>query len=165
MRLLSLALSCLVLSASCGGSSDPGALTDSGMQALRSGDYSTAETDFGRALAVIGSDTAHPQYKRASMGVIQARVYTDAARAQSELLALRKTLGEKVTDSDFQKIANLLGGEGKFTEAITLLREGKKAFPGSVQLDTLGKNLAKQAEAADDKSATSALDGLGYVGD
>ncbi len=165
MRILSLALSCLLLSASCGGSADPSELASSGMEALRSGDYPAAEASFENALTAIGGDTAHPQYKRAMMGAIEARVHTNVDRAQSDFLALHASLGAKVTDKDFQNIASKMGGAGKFEEATALLVAGLKAYEGSETLDRLGNSLRKQAESAGDTSTTSVLDGLGYVGD
>jgi len=165
MRILSLALSCLLLSASCGGSADPSALAGSGMEALRSGDYSAAESSFQKALDAMGGDMAHPEYKRVMMGIIEARIHSDAGRAQEDFLALQGTLGDKITDRDFQSIANKMGGADHFTEAIALLTVGKEIFPDSATLDKLGVSLAKQAAAAGDSSATDALAGLGYVGD
>ena len=165
MRILSLALSCLLLSASCGGSSDPSALASSGMEALRSGDHSAAESSFQQALDAIGGDTSHPQYKRSMMGAIEARIHTDAGKAKDDFIALQKALGDKITDKDFQSIANKMGGAGKFKEAIALLTAGKEIFKDSATLDKLGASLAKQAAAAGDSSATDALAGLGYVGD
>ena len=92
-------------------------------------------------------------------------MHTDAGQAKTDFMAMHKAIGDKVTDKDFQKIANIMGGASKFTEAIELLAAGKEAFKDSKTLDTLGNTLAKQAAAAGDSSATDALAGLGYVGD
>ena len=160
LRLLFALVLCLV--AACG-SSDPKALIDEGFNALNSGKYEEAAKSYEKALAALASDTANPEWKRAKMGVIQAHVHIDAARAKNEFLELAGNPG-KVTDSDFNLIASKLGDAHKFDEAIALLEVGKKTFPNSTHLDLLGKDLVARAQASGNTSAVDKLKSLGYVG-
>ena len=156
----------LLLLASCGGGGgDPAAATDAGYQALGTGDFASAESEFETALAAIGADTAHPQYLKAKLGSITAACRTDPARAQSELLALAEALPDQVGERTYADIAGRLGDAGNFGEAVALLDAGKQRFPESATLDGLGQKLVKQAEQAGDAGALDALAGLGYAGD
>jgi tetratricopeptide (TPR) repeat protein len=146
-------------------SSDPRALTDEGSKALNSGKYEEAAESYTKALAEIGSDTANVDWKRAQLGLIQARARLDGARAQTEFLELARANPGKVTDADFNLIASKLGDAGKLSEAIAVLEAGKTTFPNSQHLDALGKDLRARAKASGDSGALDKLKGLGYVGD
>lgn|SRR5262245_34671770 len=163
LRLLTIAILCLL--PACGGSSDPRVLTDEGSKALNSGKYEDAAKSYEAALARIGTDTANPEWKRAKLGLIQARVRIDAAKAKDEFLQLASANPSKVTDSDFNTIAGRFGDARKFDEAIAILEVGKKAFPESPHLDALGKELLKRAQESGTTSAVDKLKSLGYVGD
>jgi len=166
MRLQRLALALPLVLASCGGgAADPAALADAGTQSLRTGDFSAAVTDFDRALAAIGDDTAHAEFMRASMGRIEALTQLDAGTAKAEFLALREKLGEAITERNFQTIAGRMGDAGAFDEAIELVTVAKADYPESKVLDALVQALGDQAKAAGAAGALDSLKGLGYVGD
>ena len=165
MHLASLLLASLTLLVSCGGSSDPAALTNAGHKALGSKEFAAAQSDFDAALAAIGGDTSHPSYLDASLGAIEARAATDAAKAKDDLIALAQANPGKVTERDFARIADRMGSAQKFTEAVALLAEGKAQFPDSPTLDKLGDRMRTEAESAGATDALDALAGLGYVGD
>ncbi len=160
-----LALLALSLLASCGGSSDPQALTDAGSKALNSGQFEDAAASYEKALAALGTDTGNPEWKRAKMGLIQARARFDAPRAKAEFIEYAKANPGKVTDSDFSMIAGRLGDAGKLNEAVEVLTLGTETFPESPHLDAMGKDLVKRAASSGDAGALDALKGLGYVGE
>lgn len=155
----------LCLLPACGGSSDPRALTDEGSKALNSGKHEEAAKSFEEALAELGADSANPEWKRAKLGLVQARVRIDAARAKDEFLQFASANPSRVTDSDYNLIASKFGDAGKFDEAIAILELGKKAHPESVHLDALGNDLVKRAQASGASDALDKLKSLGYVGD
>ena len=163
MRLL-VALTLAFVTA-CGGSSDPRALTDEGSKALNSGHFEDAAKSYGEALAVLGTDTANPEWKRAKLGWIQAQTRIDAVKAKSEFLEYAQGSPSKVTDEDFNRVASRLGEAGKLKEATEILEVGKKMFPESLHLDALGKDLVQRAKSSGDTGALEDLKGLGYVGD
>lgn len=162
---LSLLAGLLALLASCGGSSDPAELVSAGEKSLGTREFSAAAESFDAALAAIGGDASHPYYLRAKLGAIEARCDSDAKGASDDLIALSREMPGKVTDGDFNRIANLMGSAKQFDAAIAVLAEGKTAYPESAHLDKLGEQLRKQAEASGDSSALDALAGLGYVGE
>ncbi|NOT32474.1 MAG: hypothetical protein HOP15_18670 [Planctomycetes bacterium] len=147
------------------GTSDPRALTDAGSKALNSGKYEDAAESYEKALVQLGQDTAHEDWKRAKMGLIQARTRLDAPRAKNEFIEFAKASPSQVTDSDFSMIAGRLGDAGKLEEAIEVLKLGTATFPKSPHLDALGKDLVKRAQSSGDSGALDTLKGLGYVGD
>jgi tetratricopeptide (TPR) repeat protein len=166
MKLLPLVLTFgLAWFPSCGGPSDPRALNDEGSKALSSEQYEQAAESYEKALAAMGSDTGSAEWKRAKLGLVQARTRTDASRAKTEFLEFAQGSPSKVTDSDYNLIASKFGDAGKFAEAIAILEVGKKAFPESPHLDALGKDLFNRAKASGDEGALDKLKGLGYVGD
>lgn len=164
MKLRLLAAVCLFLLPACGGDTDPRALADEGSKALNSGNYAEAARSYEKALAGLGSDTANPEWKRAKLGLIQARVQLDAGRARDEFLELAAANASKVTDSDYNLIGSKLGDAGKLQEAVAVLDAGMKAHPESPHLKALRDDIGKRAEASGDESALQSLKGLGYVG-
>jgi len=165
-RLASLLLPVLLLSASCGGPSDPAELVKSGERSLGSQDFAAALRDFETALQAIGGDTSHTSYVRAKLGEIEARASAgDAARARTDLVALADAQPGTVSDADFNRIVSRMGDTSKFREAVALLQKGLELYPDSAHLDKLGKKLAADAEKADDPEALEALKGMGYVGE
>lgn len=165
MRLRSFPILALCLLAACGGGPDARALTNEGARALNSGKYKDAESHFEKALASIGNDTSHPEWKQAKLGLYQAQAATDAAKAKDGFLEFARSNPSSVTDTDFDKIAGRLGDAGKFEEAIDLLKVAKATYPDSTHLDALGEALAKQAKASGAADALAALKGLGYGGE
>jgi hypothetical protein len=165
MNLRPFAFLVLYLLPACGGSSDPRALADEGSKALNSGKYEEAAASYERALAAIGSDTGNPEWKRAKMGLIQARVHLDAGRAKDDFLQLASAGPGKITDSDFNLIGSKLGDAGKLKEATEVLTAGMQAHPESPHLKALMDDIGKRAEASGDESTLASLKGLGYVGD
>ena len=164
MRYLSLLVGTLVLAASCGGSSDPAELVTSGERALGTRDLSTAQGHFEDALAAIGEDTSHALYLRAKLGSIEARSASDPDGAKNDLIALSRAMPGKVTDNDFNRIANQMGAK-ELTAAVAVLAEGMELYPDSEHLDKLAKRLQAQAESSGNAGALDALAGLGYVGE
>src|SRR5437867_11590269 len=90
----------LCLLPACGGTVGPRALTDAGAKALNSGKYEEAAENYEKALAGLGTDTANPEWKRAKLGVIQARVHLESTKAKKEFLEFARANPSKVTDSD-----------------------------------------------------------------
>lgn len=162
MNMRTLTAFALFLLPACGGSSDPRALTDEGSKALNSGDYAAAAESYGAALAKI--DQGDPEWKRAKMGLIQARARLDAPLAKSEFLEYAKAAPSHVTDSDFNLIASRLGDAGHLAEAVAVLEVGLATHAESPHLKALKDELGKKAEASGDAGALDSLKGLGYVG-
>lgn len=154
----------LSLLSSCGGSSDPRALTDEGSKALNSGDYAGAAESFDAALAALGEDSANPEWLRAKLGAIQARAQTDPGRAKQDFLDLAKGNPSKVTADHFNLIGSKLGAAEHMKEAVAVLQAGMESHPESVHLKALLEELGKKAESSGDASALDSLKGLGYVG-
>src|SRR6185503_13446163 len=107
VSLRSLLLLPLLLAPACGGSSDPKDLTEAGYAALGAGDSKAALGEFDQALAAIGSDTAHPQYLRAKLGAIEAKIRLDPEAAKREFLELSAGMPSQITARDF----STLGGK------------------------------------------------------
>jgi len=160
-----LAVLALTLLSACGGATDPKALTDEGMAALRSKNYPQAVERFDQALAALGSDTSKPEWMRAKMGAIEARTQTDSARAKSEFLELAAAHPDRVTDKEFAMIGGRLGEAHKLSEAMDLVEAGKKAHPQSESLQILVKQLGDMAKTSGTPEEMDRLKGLGYVGD
>jgi thioredoxin-like negative regulator of GroEL len=153
----------LALAPSCGGASDPKALTNEGSAALSAGKYSEAAQSFEQALAAM--DATNPDWMPAKLGLIEALVHTDATRAKDEFLALAKSSSSKVTDRDFAQIGNALGQAGKIKEAGEVLTAGLEMYAESPQLIALRDSLGDMAKASGDSEALDNLKGLGYAGD
>jgi hypothetical protein len=160
-----LAILTLALLASCGGGSDPKALTSEGYSALQGGRYEEAAGHFDAALAALGTDTASADYKKAKMGSVEALVHTDAAKARDEFLAYAKGNPSRVDDRDFNKIGGLFGSAGKVKEGVAVLSAGMEAFPESPHLQALVQQLGDLAKKSNAEGDMEALKGLGYVGD
>ncbi len=162
---LSILLALLSLTAlSCGGSSDPAALSSEASRALGRGDFAAARADFDRALDAIGADHAHPEYLRAKMGAVESRTKEAPDEAVSQFLALAKELPAQVGPADYQRIGSRLGSAGHFDQAIALVKAGKDAHPDAAALDKLVQSLGDQAAQTGSSEALKALEGLGYVG-
>lgn len=163
--LRSFAILALCFLPACGGSSDPRALADAGAKALASGEYEDAEHHFEKALAAIGNDASHTEWKRSKLGLFQAQSQTDAAKAKEAFLEFARANPSSVSDSDYSQIAGRLGNAKEFDEAIDLLKIAKATYPESKHLDALGEELAKQATASGATGAVDALRSLGYIGE
>lgn len=144
---------------------DPRALTDSGSKALDSGDHAAAAKNYAAALEAIGADTQHPEWLRAQLGSIRARIHIDPGAAAEDFLALARAHSSKITPDHFNVIGGRLGDAGRLTEASAVLEAGLQAHPESPHLLALRNELGKRAEASGDAGALEALKGLGYVGD
>lgn len=155
----------LALLASCGGGSDPKALTSEGYSALQGGRYEEARGDFEKALGALGTDTSSADFKRAKMGAIEAQIHLDAAKARDEFLTYAKGSPSQVEDRDFNKIGGLFGSADKVAEGVEVLTAGMKAYPESVHLQALMKQLGDLAKKSGNAKELEALAGLGYVGD
>ena len=156
-----LVLACLV-AAACG-SSDPKALTDDGAAALNSGKAKEALADFDRALQHM--DSAHPDFLRASIGRCQALARTDAARAQTDFLALAQNPSAKVGAQDYTTVALDLVQSRAIGPAVAIAEAGLKRFPDSKAMKTLRDKVGAAAKKAHDPEAMKKLQGLGYAGD
>lgn len=169
MRLASLLLlAAPLLFTSCGGSSDPGELTDEGNQALGTGDFSAAQASFEKALEIIGDDTAHPRYLEASLGAIEAKAKADPDGALADIQALAAALPGKVTDRDYSRIASTMGSNDHLTQAIELVKFARGSFPESEslgkQIKALGDKAKAEASATGNEANLKAIQGLGYGG-
>lgn len=159
---LLLALAPLALPA-CGGGGDPKALTEAGYEALGASDNARALEDFNQALAAIGGDTAHPQFLRAKLGAIEAKIKVDPVAAKREFLDLAASAPSKITDKDFSYFGSKFAGASEFLAAIDLLDAGMKAHSESPELKKLQENIKNAAEKAGDQEALKAMAGLGYI--
>ena len=164
MKTRTIAALLLSLVSACGGSSDPKVLISEGQRAQASGNYADAAESYEKALAALGSDSSSPEWKRAKLGLIGARVRIDAAKAKDEFLQLASANPGKITDSDFNDVVSRFGDAEKFDEAIAILKAGKEKFPESKHLDDMGKALQKQVQKSGNKEAAKDLEGLGYAG-
>ena len=160
---LPLALAFPILLPACGGGSDPKALNDSGYEALGASDWSGALADFEAAVAAIGDDSAHPQYLSAKLGEIEARIHTDAKKAEEQFLALAKGMPSKVTDKDFSMIGSKFAGASEFSSAIAILDAGMQTHAESPHLAGLLESIKTAATREGNTAAISELEGLGYL--
>jgi hypothetical protein len=147
----------------CGGGGDPKALTEAGYEALGTSDNARALEDFDQALAAIGGDTAHPQFLRAKLGAIEAKIKIDPVSAKREFLDLAASSPSKITDKDFSYFGQKFAGASEFLAAIDLLDAGMKMHSESPELKKLQENIKAAAEKAGDKAALDKLAGLGYI--
>jgi len=161
MRHLILTLGLALPLSSCGGGSDPAAQTTAGHSALGSGDHAAALADFEGALSAIGSDTAHPQYMRATMGAIEANATLDPDRAVADFKALAAKT--EVPDRDYSKVGGWLAAAKNYGQAIDVLDAGMKKFEGSETLVKLTEKIKTEAEKAGDSDALAKMRGLGYL--
>ena len=155
----------LALAACGGGSADPVALRDAGYEALGSGSWSAARSEFQAGLEAIGNDATNPEFANLSLGAIEAQIQIDAGAARDELLQLSKDHGALLKDRDYSSVAGKLAGAGKLSEAIDVMDAGIKAHPDSESLQKVQKSIVAKAKAAGDKGAMDALAGLGYLGE
>ncbi|MEQ1892696.1 MAG: hypothetical protein ABL998_09160 [Planctomycetota bacterium] len=153
----------LSLAASCGGASDPKTLTNEGSAALSAGKYSEAVKSFEAALA--GMDSANPDWMHAKVGLVEALVHSDPARAKSEFLALAGGTASKLTDRHFSEVASTFAQAGKIADASEILKAGMAMHPESPQLTKLLESLGDLAKASGDAQTLESLKGLGYAGD
>lgn len=163
MRTVILLLASTLLWTSCGGGSDPAALTNGGYEKLGGGDFAAAAKDFEQALASL--DTNDKDYLRAKMGHIEANTQINPGQAKEDFLALAEGMPSKITDRQYNQIGGRLGEAGAFTEAIDLVTAGMAAHPESPHLKKLVDTLGDKAAQGDDPAALAALKSLGYVGD
>jgi tetratricopeptide (TPR) repeat protein len=147
----------------CGGSSDPHALTDSGAAALNSGNPKQALSDFDQALEHM--DPANPDFLRAKIGRCQALARTDAARAQTEFLALAKDPAAKVGEQDYATVALDLVKSNAIGPAVAIAEAGIRRYPESPTMKNLRDKVGDAAKKANDPDAMKKLKGLGYAGD
>lgn len=153
----------LLLAPSCGGASDPKALTNEGSAALGAGKYPEAVKDFEAALAAM--DSADPDWMHAKVGLVEALVHTDPVRAKSEFLALAGGASSKLTDRQFSEIGTAFAQAGKINDASEILTAGMQMHPESPQLKKLLESLGDMAKASGDAQTLESLKGLGYAGD
>lgn len=158
------ALSALLSIAACGGAADPGAMNTEGFKKLDSQDHAGALESFEASLAAIGEDTGHADYKRARLGAVEAQAYIDGQEAAKNFMAFAKAAPSTVDGNDFARIGGILMNAKAFKPAVDVVDAGIKAFPEKPELDALIKAIEVAAAKAGDKSATSALDSLGYLG-
>jgi hypothetical protein len=149
----------------CGGSKDTRTLIDEGSRALNSGDYAAAARKLDEALVELGTDTSKPDWLRAQLLAVQARIHIDAVKAKDEFLALASAHPSKITPDHFSLIGGRLGDAGHLREAIAVLEAGMAAHSESPHLKALVSELGKKAETSGDSGALDSLKGLGYIGD
>ena len=147
----------------CGGSTDPKTLTEEGYAALGASDSAGALAEFEAALAEIGADTAHPQFMRAKLGAIEARIRLDPAAAKQEFLDLAAGMPSKVTAKDFSYFGQRFAGAGEYMAAVDLLDAGMKAHAESPDLKQLQQAIKTAAEQAGATDALEKMRGLGYI--
>jgi hypothetical protein len=147
----------------CGGSSDPRALTDSGAAALNSGDPKKALSEFDQALEHM--DASSPDFLRAKIGRCQALARTDAARAQTEFLALAKDPAAKVGEQDYTTVALDLVKSHAIGPAVAVAEAGIHRYPESPAMKSLRDKVGDAAKKSNDPEAMKKLKGLGYAGD
>ena len=168
MRIASLLLALPILAASCGGSADPTDLTKAGETSLGSQDSAAAAQSFDAALKAIGTETAHPMYVRAKLGLAEAFASTDPNQSQTIIAALLKELPGKVTAKEIIAVMNKMSessADDAIGATIATLKLAIDEFPDAkAKLDVLGNFLKAKAEKAGDTGGASALDGLGYTG-
>jgi hypothetical protein len=163
---LCLALAVLpFLFSACGGRSDPRTLVDEGSKALSSGNYSSAAKCFESAVTELGSDTSSPDWLRAQLGLTQANVHLNPAKAKDGFLALAAANPGKITPDHFSLIGSRLGDAGHLMEAVAVLQAGMAAHTESPHLKALMDDLGRKAENSGDSGALDSLKGLGYVGE
>jgi hypothetical protein len=161
---LSKELLALLLLASCGGGkSDPTALADAGTKAMNSGNYAAAKADFAKGLELVGSDTAHAEFMRLSLGAIEAEVHINPERAWLDFETLNKQHSDKLDSRDYSGIASRFDSARAYKEAGRVVDLGLKRFAGDEILSKQMDSLKKRAE--EDEGLRSELGGLGYLGD
>ena len=161
MRPTLLALGLTLSLAACGGGGDPTSLTDDGYAALNTGDSSTAVSKFADALE--GLTETDPDYMRAKMGHIQARIADDAAGAKDEFMALAAKAD--LSANDYKTLGSKLHNGAAYSEAAVVLDAGVKKFPDDTKFKQMIDEVTAAATAAGDAGALDALGGLGYIGE
>jgi TolA-binding protein len=165
MRTPSLVLALALSLTACGGPSDPAALNDGGYQALGSGDYAEAATEFDAALTAIGDDTSNPQYARAMWGLIEALTHIDPDRAEDDFLAFAKANSATMSADDYGKVGTWLADAKKFVPAAHVIEAGIEAYPEAPSLLTLKQNVKQRASTEATEEEKTGLEGIGYIGD
>ena len=165
MRTPTLILALTLSLTACGGATDPASLNDAGANALGSGDYTEAATQFDAALTALGADTSSAQYQRATWGMIQAAAHADPARAESDFLEFAKSNSATTSENDYIKVISWLADAKAFEQAANVGAVGLKLYSESPDLDAAMKDAAKKAVAAGDTSGSDAMSSLGYMGD
>src|SRR5688572_30364888 len=147
--------------ANCAGSGDPVENINAGYQALGSGDAEKALDHFAEALQVL--DEKDPNYDRARMGEIEAKIRLKPDAAAQGFLAYAEKRPENVDAGDFQKIGMQLTERKALGEAVRVLGKGRELFPDDAKIDEALKKTKIAAESAGDAGALEALKGLGYT--
>lgn len=173
----SLLASLLVLAASCGSSSDPGASVEAGYNALNSGDPGAALSDFDAALAEIPA--SDPRFLEAKLGQLRAQCYVDPAKAKADFLGLASSSGLQAKDyrmvvtdlvtsaTNKAKTGNAAdtdSAKATITSAVEILQAGKDAYPQDDKWEVLIKKVGDKASSLGAADALAGLSGLGYVG-
>jgi len=154
--ILSLAL------AACGGGGDPIEETNQGYAALGSGDAEGALDHFAQALGTL--KPTDPDYDRARMGVIEAKIRLKLADAAQSFLAYAQEQPDKVDAGDYHKVGMQLSESKALTDAVAVLDAGLKRFATDAKLKEAMDKTVAAAQQSGDTSALDALKGLGYVG-
>lgn len=150
---------CLLLSAACGGSSDPAAQADAAQNALSSGKYSDAREQAESGLKAAGAD------KNLSWRLERIRVEALAAQGQgpevvSTMTRLHGAYPKQCDAPLYAKLGNALVGAGKPVDAVVLADAGIKQFPDR-KADFEG--LIREIQAGGDSEANAKLKAMGYL--
>lgn len=160
--LASLALVGLV--ACGGGSSDPRALNDEGAKSLAT-NPSDALAKFDQAIAAVGEDSSNDQYITAHLGAIDAKIRLgEASAAKDDFLGLAGKHPELISANDFSAYSQKLAGKDPLA-ALEVADAGMQRFPESPGLVAMIDRLKAMAASSGNDEMTSALQGLGYLGD
>ncbi len=156
-----LAATLITLSAAGCGSQNPQELVDAGYQALGSNDAAGAKDKFESALSKL--DAKDAGFARAKLGLIEALVSVDDARAKQDLLAFGKQHPELVKPSDYLRVANLMVNKGKIVTAAETIEDIKDLVKGDPKAEEVRESIRQRASKVEDPAQVAKLKSLGYL--
>jgi hypothetical protein len=165
MRTTTFASLLLLGLAACSGNAK--SLTDAGYADLGGGNYKDALGDFEKALEKIGTNTNDDSYLPAALGRAQALAHFDPKKAGADFIALATSKKGRVVEGDFSMLANELlkvGTNDARMEAIDVMVAGNTMFPESTKLKSIGDQVMKAAQQANDPASVKRLNSMGYAG-
>lgn len=145
----------------CSSSGDPVADINEGYAELGSGNAGHALDHFSSALKQL--EPTDPNYDRARMGEIEAKIRLKPDAAAQSFLDYAEKQPDNVDAGDYHKVGVQLSEQKALKDAVVVLDKGLKRFEGNAKLKEAMEKTQAAAESSGDASALDALKGLGYT--
>lgn len=155
MRVTPILLSLCLPLAACG-SGNPRV---NARDALNSGDYSTAISEFDEALA--GLTVGSPDYVGLSVDRCRALAYADAEQAKDDFVALASSADVELRD--FTAVVSELVAAAAWLPAIDLVDAGMKRFPEEPGMLEIKVRVIEKSKESGNEDALKKLKGIGYI--